>query len=603
MALVLKDRVKETTTVTGSGTVTLGGAVVGFQSFSSALSDGDTTFYALSHRTSAEWEVGIGTYTGGTLSRDTILESSNSGSAVSFTAGTKDVFLTYPAEKSVFLNASDNVELPSDLAVAGSVDIAGSAEVETYIDLKTTTATKPAHAEGRLFYDEAFGALAVYNDEADVTLQVGQEEYIRVKNNSGATITNGTPVYLTGEDQSTPTIAPAKADGTYAESQAVGVATHDIENNTIGYITVRGLIADVDTSHLTVGEKVHVDVGGGTTTSAPSYPYYATDVGICLISSASAGCIYVYVETHSFETLRVTENAHFDSNVTVAGDLTVLGTQTIANSENIALAGAFNYFNSGDTIGDANTSFTGTGLDDATLTGHYEGTTTNKTFYVKIDATGTPDTFSWSTDNFATTEATGVAITGADQTLEDGISIMFNATTGHTIGDIWSGSASPVNVDSGIASNRNTGSSGIGYTHMGLYYDVSTNKWTFFDEYDPEPTGTIDTTHASFSSGTVKADTFEGTLDGNVTGDVTGNLIGSVTGTVSSLSNHDTGDLAEGSNLYYTAARVNAAIDARVDTAFVDALDVDAATLDGSSKTDILTDAQAEALALAIALG
>ncbi len=605
MALVLKDRVKETTTVTGSGTVTLGGSVVGFQSFSDALTDGDTTFYALSHRTAAEWEVGIGTYTSGTLSRDTILESSNSGSAVSFTAGTKDVFLTYPAEKSVFKNADESVDFPSDVNVAGSLDVAGSAEVETYIDLKTTVATKPAHAAGRLFYDEAFGALAVYNDEADITLQVGQEEYIRVKNNSGATITNGTPVYLTGEDASTPTIDVARADGTYNASQAVGVATHDIENNTVGYVTTRGLIADVDTSHLTVGERVHVAVGasGGTQTDAPSYPYYATDIGICLISDASSGCIYVYVESHAFETLRVTENAHFDSNVTVAGDFTVLGTQTIASSENISLSGAFNYFNSGDTIGDANTTFTGTGLDDATFTGHYEGTTTNKTFYVKIDATGTPDTFSWSKDNFATTEATGVAITGADQTLEDNISVFFNATTGHTVGDIWSGSASPVNVDSGIASNRNTGTSGIGYTHMGLYYDVSTNKWTFFDEYSPEPQGTIDTTHASFSYGTAKAGTFEGNLDGNVTGDVTGNLIGSVTGTVSSLSNHDTGGLVEGSNLYYTAARANTAIDTRVDKAFVDALDVDAETLDGSTKTVILADAEANALALSIALG
>lgn len=629
MALVLKDRVKETTTVTGTGAVTLDGAVTGFQTFATALSDGDTTFYAVSHRNAAEWEVGVGTFTSGDIVRTTILESSNSGSAVNFSAGTKDVFLTYPAEKAVVKQADESVELPDDLSVAGdltvtgagtvtgvltasddvtvagSLDVAESIEVETHIDLKTTTANKPAHAEGRLFYDEAFGALAVYNDEADITLQVGQEEYIRVKNNSGATITNGTPVYLTGEDANTPTIAVARADGTYSASQAVGIATHDIENNTVGYVTVRGLIADVDTSHLTVGERVHVAVGasGGTQTAAPSYPYFATDVGICLISSASGGCIYVYVETHAFETLRVTDNAHFDSNVTIDGDLTVLGTQTIANSNNISLAGAFNYFNSGNTIGDANTTFTGTGLDDAILTGHYEGTTTNKTFYVKIDATGTPDTFSWSTDNFSTTKATGVAITGADQTLEDGISVEFNATTGHTVGDIWSGSASPVNVDSGIASNRNTGGTGIGYTHMGMYYDVSTNKWTFFDEYDPEPTGTIDTTHGSFSYGTVKADTFEGTLDGNVTGDVTGNLVGSVTGTVSSLSNHDTGDLAEGSNLYYTAARVNSAIDTRVDTAFVDALDVDAETLGGSNKATLLAEAESNALALSIALG
>jgi hypothetical protein len=100
MALILKDRVKETTTTTGTGTLTLAGAADGFQSFS-AIGDGNTTYYAITDGT--DWEVGIGTYTasGTTLSRDTILESSNSGSAVNWGAGSKDVFVTYPAERSI----------------------------------------------------------------------------------------------------------------------------------------------------------------------------------------------------------------------------------------------------------------------------------------------------------------------------------------------------------------------------------------------------------------------------------------------------------------------------------------------------------------------
>ena len=107
MALVLKDRVKETTTTTGTGTLTLAGAASGFQSFS-VIGDGNTTYYTIDGGN--EWEVGIGTYTllGTTLSRDTILESSNSGSAVNFSAGTKNVFVTYPAERALYTDASSN---------------------------------------------------------------------------------------------------------------------------------------------------------------------------------------------------------------------------------------------------------------------------------------------------------------------------------------------------------------------------------------------------------------------------------------------------------------------------------------------------------------
>ena len=113
MALVVKDRVRETTTTTGTGTITLGGAATGFQSFS-VIGDSNTTFYTIQLANTNEWEVGIGTYTlsGTTLSRDTILESSNGGTAVNFSAGSKDVFVTYPAEKAIYLG-----NLPTKMVV------------------------------------------------------------------------------------------------------------------------------------------------------------------------------------------------------------------------------------------------------------------------------------------------------------------------------------------------------------------------------------------------------------------------------------------------------------------------------------------------------
>ncbi len=123
MALIVKDRVKETTTTTGTGTVTLAGASAGFQSFA-AIGDGNTTYYAIT--SGNDYEVGLGTYTasGTTLSRDTVLESSNAGSKITL-SGTSDVFCTYPAEKAVVqdgdntgtapqLGASNGIVLNSD---------------------------------------------------------------------------------------------------------------------------------------------------------------------------------------------------------------------------------------------------------------------------------------------------------------------------------------------------------------------------------------------------------------------------------------------------------------------------------------------------------
>jgi len=104
MALVLADRVKETTTSTGTTAITLAGAATGYQTFLLAVGNANTTYYTIADQTGANWEVGIGTYTsaGNTLSRDTVLASSNAGSLVVFLTGTKDVFVTYPAERALY---------------------------------------------------------------------------------------------------------------------------------------------------------------------------------------------------------------------------------------------------------------------------------------------------------------------------------------------------------------------------------------------------------------------------------------------------------------------------------------------------------------------
>ena len=120
MAHVINDRVKETTTTTGTGAVSLGGAVTGFETFTANLSNGDTIYYCCTDNTN--FEVGLGTFTasGTTLARTTILASSNSNNAFSWSSGTRTIFCTLPAAKAVFLNADGDLstEVPDNNATA-----------------------------------------------------------------------------------------------------------------------------------------------------------------------------------------------------------------------------------------------------------------------------------------------------------------------------------------------------------------------------------------------------------------------------------------------------------------------------------------------------
>ena len=131
MALVLADRVKETTTTAGTGTITLAGAATGFQSFA-VVGDGNTTFYTIASQTGNEWEVGVGTYatSGTTLARTTVLSNSSATqpSALNFSAGTKDVFVTYPAG---FAVASTNVGTSGQLLTSNGTGVAPTYQTST----------------------------------------------------------------------------------------------------------------------------------------------------------------------------------------------------------------------------------------------------------------------------------------------------------------------------------------------------------------------------------------------------------------------------------------------------------------------------------------
>ena len=151
MALTIADRVRETTTTTGTGTITLGGAVGNFETFTSNLSDGDTTYYAIVDANNSDFEVGLGTFasSGTTLARTTVIASSNSNSAVNLSSGSKDVFITLPASKMIFQDTSGNVTIPGDLTVSGDD-----------VTMGTNTSGNLLIADGTNFNSIAVGSLS-----------------------------------------------------------------------------------------------------------------------------------------------------------------------------------------------------------------------------------------------------------------------------------------------------------------------------------------------------------------------------------------------------------------------------------------------------------
>lgn len=196
MALVLKDRVKETSTTAGTGTLTLAGAVTGFQSFA-AVGNGNTTYYAIADSITGDWEVGIGTYTssGTTLSRTTVLSSSNGGSLVNFAANPKDVFVTYPSEKSVYEDASNVVNATSFGAITATSAALTTGTVSTTPASNTDIANKQ-YVDGLVTQGISYHE-PVYVESPNTAGNLNAT-YNNGASGVGATLTNaGTQVALT----------------------------------------------------------------------------------------------------------------------------------------------------------------------------------------------------------------------------------------------------------------------------------------------------------------------------------------------------------------------------------------------------------------------
>lgn len=224
MALVLNDRVKETSTSTGTGTINLAGAVSGFEGFVAGIGSTNTTYYAIAHQSANEWEVGIGTITDATpdtLARTTVLSSSNSDSAVNFTAGTKDVFCTYPAGKAVFKDASDNTNFADD----------------EKIQLGTGNDLKIYHNGSNSYIDNSSGTGAIVLKGSDTLLVNNSSQNIISTGTSSANLFYAGSQKLHTINTGVQTTGTVNVNGAYTLPTSDGSANQIMETDGSGAVT------------------------------------------------------------------------------------------------------------------------------------------------------------------------------------------------------------------------------------------------------------------------------------------------------------------------------------------------------------------------------
>ncbi len=193
MALVINDRVKETTTTTGTGAVSLAGAVTGFETFAAGVGNSNTTYYCIAHQDQAEFEVGLGTLDGDSsdLTRTTVISSSNSDSAVNFSSGTKDVFCTLPASKLIFEDANNDATVGRNLTVTGDLTVSGDD-----ITLATNTSGAALIGDGTNFNPVAIsGDITI---AANGTAAIGSGVIVNADINNSAAIAMSKTAFSAG---------------------------------------------------------------------------------------------------------------------------------------------------------------------------------------------------------------------------------------------------------------------------------------------------------------------------------------------------------------------------------------------------------------------
>ena len=271
MAFAIKDRVQETTTTIGTGTITLAGAVAGFQSFA-AIGDGNTTYYCIAHTTADEWEVGIGTYSssGSTLTRSTILSSSSAGSVVNFTSGTKNVFCTYPASRSVIEDSVGVVTMPGWATLPAGTTSFAPLTFQSGSNL-TTAAVGSVEYDGKVFYA---------TPQSTQRGIISGMQFFRLNSSlAGADVSTAQNVFGVGVTLSSSTVY--YFDGVYALSKTAGTTSHTTGIGFGGTATVNNIAYWAQAGSINTTAFVQ-------TTQAASFQYFVQTTSNTVLNGAQA---------------------------------------------------------------------------------------------------------------------------------------------------------------------------------------------------------------------------------------------------------------------------------------------------------------------------
>ena len=512
MALVIKDRVKQTTTTTGTGTLTLNGTVDGFQTFAAALSDGDTTYYSIFEPSTNNWEVGLGTWTEGSslLARTTVLASSNSGSAVNLTAQA-EVFISQPAGKAAFFNADGDLELNRDpqtalqAATKEYVDTIAAAglhyhdpvRVEREGNLSADYDNGTAGVGATLTNNSTQAALVIdgvtlsTNDRVLIYEQTdATQNGVYTVTNTGSASTNWVLTRSTDTDSYAPSDPNSfgKGDAFFVLEGAAGAGELYVMN-TEGTIT----FGTTNITFTQVAATAVYSAGNGITLTGT---VFAADAGTGVTVDGSGINIGQAVETSSDVTFN-SVTASLSGNVTgnVTGDVTgnadtATALETARNIGGVSFDGTasinlpgVNTTGNQDTTGNAATATAWETGRTISLTGDVTGSVTgvDGTGNATIATTIAADSVALGTDttgNYVTSVASGNYITGGaagseGAALTIGVDATPNNTASKVVARDASGNFSAGTITAALSGNASTASTLATSRTISLTGDVS----------------------------------------------------------------------------------------------------------------------------------